>query len=215
MTPIQPVFARPRPPKNTDVKFTGDIMRGDKEESMLPKRGERGDDFWRRFSMVVKDEGTKKEKTSAWLRKTNSGNSSYATWVWIVGIILVIAAAGGIGLGWYVSHKAPDHYQPTAIGGSANESGQTTSLKPVGSEGATAKSSIQMVTPTNTVARRDVPEPTPDPEAVVRINPDVPEWMLGKREELELPQIVKIEPDVPEWMQSAGKRKRFAHNRVH
>jgi len=31
------------------------IMRGDGEETLLPKRGEKGDDFWRRFSMVVKD----------------------------------------------------------------------------------------------------------------------------------------------------------------
>lgn len=63
LTPIQPAFARPRPPKNADVTFKdGNIMRSDKEASELAKRGEKGDDFWRRFSMVVKDEGTKREK---------------------------------------------------------------------------------------------------------------------------------------------------------
>lgn len=60
MTPIQPVFARPS--KNADardVKFaTQPILRGEKEETLLPRRGERGDDFWRRFSMVVKQEST-------------------------------------------------------------------------------------------------------------------------------------------------------------
>ena len=31
-------------------------MRGEKEETLLPKRGENGDQFWRRFSMVAKVE---------------------------------------------------------------------------------------------------------------------------------------------------------------
>lgn len=60
MTPIQPVFARPA--KNEkDVQFaaTTPILRGNKESTVLPKRGERGDDFWRRFSMVIKDENAK------------------------------------------------------------------------------------------------------------------------------------------------------------
>lgn len=59
-TPITPAFARP-PPRKEDtekVKFSdAAIMRGKGEEKLLPKRGEKGDDFWRRFSMVVKEEG--------------------------------------------------------------------------------------------------------------------------------------------------------------
>ncbi|KAH8825163.1 hypothetical protein DL96DRAFT_1712185 [Flagelloscypha sp. PMI_526] len=140
ITPIQPAFARPRPPKEgQDVKFSGDVVRGGKEDTMLPRRGEKGDDFWRRFSMVVKDEGGQREKTSAWLRKTQNGTSSYSKWIWIIGVILVVAAAGGIGLGWYMSHKAPDHYKPTVIGGSEGEaaSTSTTSVRPVGSNGST------------------------------------------------------------------------------
>lgn len=55
VSPITPAFARPRPPKQTDVTFAEkNIMRGDNEETMLPRRGDAGDDFWRRFSMVVK-----------------------------------------------------------------------------------------------------------------------------------------------------------------
>lgn len=60
MTPIAPAFARPSTsPSPRDVKFASQkplIMRGDKEETLLPKRGEQGDDFWRRFSVIVKEE---------------------------------------------------------------------------------------------------------------------------------------------------------------
>lgn len=57
MTPITPVFARPsKSPAPADVKFSESIMRGNSEDNLLPKRGERGDDFWRRFSIVAKEE---------------------------------------------------------------------------------------------------------------------------------------------------------------
>ena len=54
ITPIAPVFARPN--KAPSVKFAPDqpIMRGGKEETLLPKRGENGEQFWRRFSMIAK-----------------------------------------------------------------------------------------------------------------------------------------------------------------
>lgn len=57
MTPITPVFARPsKSPAPPDVKFLEPIIRGNSEDNLLPKRGQRGDDFWRRFSMVAKEE---------------------------------------------------------------------------------------------------------------------------------------------------------------
>ena len=58
MTPIQPAFVRRGA---AEVKFASatPIVRGEQEDTMLPKRGERGDDFWRRFSMVVKQEAIK------------------------------------------------------------------------------------------------------------------------------------------------------------
>lgn len=71
ITPIQPVFARPsKSADERDVKFASQpILRGEKEGSLLPKRGEQGDDFWRRFSMVVKAESslpaTQKERCVA------------------------------------------------------------------------------------------------------------------------------------------------------
>lgn len=65
MTPIQPVFARPQKPSaDRDVKFASGIIRGNKEDALIPKRGEKGDDFWRRFSMVahVEERTSPKEK---------------------------------------------------------------------------------------------------------------------------------------------------------
>lgn len=58
VTPIQPVFARPRKPEERDVKFSSGIIRGNKED-VIPRRGEKGDDFWRRFSMVAHDQAKK------------------------------------------------------------------------------------------------------------------------------------------------------------
>lgn len=65
ITPITPVFARPA--KNA-IKFEATprtpkpIMRGNSEETLLPKRGEKGDDFWRRFSMIAKEPAATKER---------------------------------------------------------------------------------------------------------------------------------------------------------
>jgi hypothetical protein len=61
MTPILPVFARPaKPSQSPDVKWGPEpILRGNSEEKLLPRRGERGDDFWRRFSMVAREENKK------------------------------------------------------------------------------------------------------------------------------------------------------------
>lgn len=62
ITPITPVFARPNKPGVTfsePIPRTKPIMRGNNEETLLPGRGEKGDDFWRRFSMVAKIENKK------------------------------------------------------------------------------------------------------------------------------------------------------------
>ena len=61
-SPITPQFVMaPSRNEKSDVKFSSDaIMRGKSEETLLPRRGEKGDDFWRRFSMVVKVEDNKR-----------------------------------------------------------------------------------------------------------------------------------------------------------
>ncbi|KAG1748715.1 hypothetical protein EDB19DRAFT_1926601 [Suillus lakei] len=156
MTPITPVFARPaKSPAPKDIQFTGDtIIRGGSEDNLIGKRGEKGDDFWRRFSIVARDE----KKTSSWLMKTQNGSSKLSRWVWFVGMAFLILIAAGIGIGWYISHKSPSNTAPKAIGGSANETMSPTSTH---ASVAVSSSSSLHVSPTNTVARRNEAEPTP------------------------------------------------------
>ncbi|KAF5369577.1 hypothetical protein D9758_002486 [Tetrapyrgos nigripes] len=160
MSPITPVFARPRKEVQI-VENEKEIMRGQKEDTTLPSRGERGDDFWRRFSMVVKEENKKpsQSKTSMWLKKTQSGTNRMSRLLFCIGIFLVIIAAGAIGLGWWAAHNDDSHNQPTAIGGSAQEAGHSTSSVNAGGT-ASVQSSLH-VSPTNTVARREVSEAQP------------------------------------------------------
>ncbi|KAF8918877.1 hypothetical protein CPB85DRAFT_1430035 [Mucidula mucida] len=150
MTPITPVFARPQ---KAEITFADEkpIMRGDREETLLPKRGERGDDFWRRFSVIAHDDEQRKSGSS-WLRKTQNGSTRLSRWVWVTGMLLTICAAGGIGLGWYISHNDDSHNSPTALGGSeANAADESPSAAGTGT--ATVQSSLH-VSPTLTVDRR-------------------------------------------------------------
>ncbi|KAH7914280.1 hypothetical protein BJ138DRAFT_1170744 [Hygrophoropsis aurantiaca] len=156
MTPITPVFVRPtKSPAPRNVNFCSDtIMRGGSEDNLIPKRGEKGDDFWRRFSMVAKEE----KKISPWLRKTQSGTTRLSRWVWFIGVVLLICIAGAAGLGWYISHKTPPNQAPKAIGGKSNES-----MSPVSSSAAaqSGETSSPHVSPTYTLARRMMPAPVP------------------------------------------------------
>ena len=84
MTPITPAFIRPSKspaPRTASVKFSEGqaiprkpIMRGNSEETLLPGRGEKGDDFWRRFSMVAKE---------------GNGRSPKERWVWFHFLLFV------------------------------------------------------------------------------------------------------------------------------
>jgi hypothetical protein len=109
--------------------------------------------------MVAKEEDSR--KPSSWLRKTQSGTTRLSRWVWIIGLLLVAVVAAAIGLGWYISHKAPDHQQPKALGGTgtnrgAGESGGKPSVAPGGSSSAHPTK----ITPTFTVDRRaSIPTP--------------------------------------------------------
>nr|GAT43183.1 predicted protein [Mycena chlorophos] len=173
VTPITPVFARPQRTATMDsssVSFSetkGLIMRGEGEEAPLarPRPGQKGDQFWRRFSMVAKD--PQEKGPSAWLKKNQSGTSNLRRWVWVVGMILVICAAAGIGIGVYVAEKSAANERPETIGGAADESAIPTPTTAVATgkgagtaaAGALGKSSELHVSATNTVARRE-PVPT-------------------------------------------------------
>lgn len=165
MTPIQPIFARPaKGSAPRDVKWGAEpIIRGNSEETLLPKRGEKGDDFWRRFSMIANEENKKPstQKKSAWLRKTENGTSRLSRWVWVIGFFLLACIGLGVGLGWYLSHNKPAHQLPKAFGGSANET-LTAGTAPATVAGGAKSASSLHVSPTHTVARRDAfPGPMP------------------------------------------------------
>ena len=103
-TPIAPVFARPM--KTPTVKFAPEqpILRGGKEETLLPKGVQGGDQFWKRFSMVAKVENNKPrsvtydflaerlpiEDFSTWLAKTSGGQNRFSRWMWVLAIFLVL-----------------------------------------------------------------------------------------------------------------------------
>jgi len=162
MTPITPAFLRPAksPAPRDRVKFeTEPIIRGNSEDNLIPKRGEQGDVFWKRFSMIAQHD-SKQGRESSWLIKTQTGTSNLSRWVWVIGIILLLCIGGGIGLGWYMTHNDPTNQAPDALGGSANEGVPTTTSAL--SSGAALSSSSPHVSPTLTVARRAAyPEPYP------------------------------------------------------
>ncbi|KAI0712608.1 hypothetical protein C8Q76DRAFT_735352 [Earliella scabrosa] len=173
MVPIAPVFARPSTATSRDVKFAATpIMRSETEDTVLPRRGQKGDDFWRRFSMVVKEDMATPsgQKQSIWLRKTQSGTTRMSRWVWIVGITLLIIIGGAIGLGWYVSHNDTTHTAPKALGGSAEEKAVDTPTEGAAAAAGTSSDIPFHVSPTHTVARR-ADEPIPTQPALYPVSP--------------------------------------------
>ncbi|KAJ2924617.1 hypothetical protein H1R20_g12488, partial [Candolleomyces eurysporus] len=148
------------------------IMRSNTEDALLPRRGEKGDDFWRRFSMIAKvdmAEKSKGGKGSSWLRRTENGKNRLSRWVWVIGMILLCAIGGAIGLGIYFTRDSPDHQQPTALAGSVGN--QTTEGAPSsilsfgggrgGGGGTPSTATRPRVSPTYTLDERGFVMPTP------------------------------------------------------
>jgi hypothetical protein len=134
-------------------------MRSNKDNVLEPRRGEKGDDFWRRFSIVVKDEQVAQGKKSWWLRKTMKGTYKASRTVYVVGLVLLFCIAGAIGLGWYASHNSTSNSPPKAVGGTGKN---TESFKATSTHHST---SATIVTPTYTLNDRS--EPTPAALAVL------------------------------------------------
>lgn len=123
-TPIMPAFARPRLRTETsDVKFSPDvILRGNKEETLLSRNTPKGAEFWRRFSVVVKEDERHPGRffKSAWLTDHQARSFKLNLCVWIVGLCLVGAIAGGGVLIWFLtSHNSVTN--PKALDGNAGE----------------------------------------------------------------------------------------------
>ncbi|KZV67078.1 hypothetical protein PENSPDRAFT_688416 [Peniophora sp. CONT] len=174
MTPIQPVFARPeKSPSEPSVQFRTPLMRSDREGN-LARNGEKGDDFWRRFSMIAKDDTAKKE--SRWLHKTAGGTARWSRWVWVIGLTLLACIGLGVGLGVYshLTNKSTVQSGPKAIGGSENHGNDvdpstiTAEAVQGAAVGSVAATTSKHVSPTYTVEKR-APTPEPTPNAVGHI----------------------------------------------
>jgi hypothetical protein len=153
-TPITPVFARPSMDASRgEVKFQEPILRGGSEDRLIPREGPHKDDFWRRFSMVAKDDARKppKEKQSTFLKSYEAGNARKKRIVWFIAILLLLCIGGAVGLGWYFTHNKPSA-QPKAIGGKSNET--THDTLPVTVKGGTStKASFAPIDAATSVSR--------------------------------------------------------------
>jgi len=121
-TPIIPAFARPRnKAEPSDVKFTSDaILRGEKEETLLARNTPKGAEFWRRFSVVVKEDQIHPGKRfkSSWLTDHQARSFRLNLCIWITGLALLAGLAGGGVLIWFLtSHNTTS--APKTLGGNA------------------------------------------------------------------------------------------------
>ena len=108
--------------------------------------------------------------SSSWLKKNQSGSTRMSRWVWAAAIIILLVRchsslwclqglitrqciAAGVAATLITTHGKSSPQQPTALGGSANE---TSSSMPSKSTATSRPSVRSHISPTHTVARRDV-----------------------------------------------------------
>ncbi|KAJ7288083.1 hypothetical protein C8J57DRAFT_1279002 [Mycena rebaudengoi] len=158
-TSVTPAFAqRPNANDSQSTLYTASptsssrqmLIRGISDDAaMLPKN----DVFWRRFSTSAAQEHDVEK--SSWLEKTQGKSSRYGRSIWIVGIIIVILALAGIGVGVFFSLRSTSHDRPETIGGSANVAGDGGAAAAAGGNPntrvGTGTSSSPHVSPTNVI----------------------------------------------------------------
>jgi len=159
-TPISPVFARPAlsAVQRPGVKFSDDaILRGNSEETLLSRSTPKGADFWRRFSMVVKEEDhpTKAGHRSSWLAKHETRASRMRGCVWVVSIALLLAIGGVAALVWFFTHNSPA-LVPKALSGGVSSNATLSSSSTFSPQSSSTSSPLHTVAgdlpPTATVA---------------------------------------------------------------
>jgi len=126
-------------------------MRGNSDDEL-----DKSDIFWRRFNASAHQQQQPDAEKSSWLEKTTGKSSRHNRRLWIVGLVLVLLAAGGIGLGVFLSFRSTSNTtRPDTIGGAADitsaGSGPTTAARGTVGVGAAATTSSLHVSPTNTV----------------------------------------------------------------
>ena len=97
--------------------------------------------------------------SSSWLHKARNGSNKYTRMVWVTAVILLLLIAGGIALGVFLRRNVPANQQPTALGGSANNSLVTSTSSVVSGPATQASQTSLHVSPTFTLGKRE-PEPS-------------------------------------------------------
>ncbi|KAF7299685.1 hypothetical protein HMN09_00974000 [Mycena chlorophos] len=125
---------------------------------------QQNDLFWRRFNASAANAQLPDAEKSSWLEKNEGKSSRYYRLLWILGVVFVVLAAGGIAIGIYLSFHSNSNIRPDTLGGQADntsaagavaataggDSGGTTAAV-ITVDGTTIASSLH-VSPTNTVA---------------------------------------------------------------
>ncbi|KAJ7758165.1 hypothetical protein DFH07DRAFT_1060491 [Mycena maculata] len=158
--PVAPVFVQAHTtPSDSQTTLSSQtilpkyatIMRGNSDDEL-----DNADVFWRRFNANAQLQQLPDAEKSSWLEKNEGKSTRYSRRLWLIGLLLVILAAVGIGVGVFISfHDNSNTSRPDAIGGAA-DAGTVTAAgtavsTAVGTAGGTATSSSPVVHPTNTV----------------------------------------------------------------
>jgi len=168
--PVAPAFMHtpPQPPPNiptSDSQATlfsppsrpyADpmLIRGDSNDEL-----DKTDAFWRRFNASAQQPDAEK---SSWLERSQGKSSRWYRAMWIVGVVFILLAAGGVGIGIFLSFRNNSETRPSAIGGAADiTSGiggatataarTTRATTRAATAGGLATSTLLHVAPTNTV----------------------------------------------------------------
>lgn len=158
--PVAPAFARAPSspgPSESQTTLAGSrsnhmVIRGNSDDDL-----EKSDAFWRRFNASAIQTQLPEAERSSWLAKNSGKSSRYTRSVWIAGLLIILLAAGGIGIGIFLSlHNSSNNTRPNTLGGAADVSG-TAGTPPAGvgngvGVGGVATTSSLHVSPTNTVA---------------------------------------------------------------
>ncbi|KAJ7245005.1 hypothetical protein B0H12DRAFT_794136 [Mycena haematopus] len=122
---------------------------------------DKSDVFWRRFNASAAQQQLPDAEKSSWLEKYEGKRFQHSRILWIVGIIFVMLAVGGIGIGIYLSFKDNSNTtRPTTIGGAEDITSAAGLAATIagggggGNGGGSTSTSSPHVTPTNTINDR-------------------------------------------------------------
>ncbi|KAK7063907.1 hypothetical protein R3P38DRAFT_2821128 [Favolaschia claudopus] len=143
----QSTFSMPRPP------YADSIIRGNSDDEL-----DKTDAFWRRFNASAAQQQLPDSEKNSWLQKTEGKRSAHSRILWFMGVVFVILAVGGIGIGVYLSFHTANNQRPSTIGGAEDITSAGAAAATIGGGGGGGggdlTSSSLHVTPTHTIDDR-------------------------------------------------------------